>query len=161
MPGAIGAQAPKAGKPRSGALNRLFASVAVAVLLALAGCRHAPPEQALRDTIAAMQAAAEAHDTDSLFAPIAEDFAGSEGMDRQQFRRYVTFAGMRQQKIGVRLGQLDVKLYGERASVSFTAALTGGVGWLPEEAQVYAVDTGWRLESGQWKLISARWKPQL
>jgi ketosteroid isomerase-like protein len=139
----------------------LFAVVALLLAGALAGCRHTPPEQALRETIAGMQAAAEARDTDALFAPIAEDFVGSEGMDRQQFRRYVTFSGMRDQHVGVQLGQLDVKLFGDRATVAFTAALTGGASWLPEHAQVYAVDTGWRLESGKWKLISARWKPQL
>jgi hypothetical protein len=161
MPVPIGAQAPKAGKPRSGALRRLLAGALSVALLLLSGCRHPAPEQALRDTIAAMQAAAEAHDTDALFEPIAEDFSGSEGMDRQQFRRYVTLSGMRNQKVGVQLGQLDVKLFGERASVSFTAALTGGAGWLPEQAQVYAVQTGWRLEDGEWKLISAQWKPQL
>jgi hypothetical protein len=45
--------------------------------------------------------------------------------------------------------------------VSFTAALTGGPGWLPEQAQVYQVQTGWRLEGNDWKLISAQWKPRL
>jgi len=108
-----------------------------------------------------MQAAAEAHDADALFEPIAEDFAGSEGMDLQAFRRYVTVIGLRNQKVGVQLGPLDAKLFGQRATVSFTAALSGGANWLPERAQVYQVETGWRLEAGEWKLISAKWTPQL
>ena len=127
----------------------------------LSGCRKQPPEQALRNTITAMEAAAEAHDTDALFEPIAEDFSGSEGMDRQAFRRYVTFMGMRSKSVAVQLGPLEVKLYEERASVAFTAALSGGEGLLPSRVQVYDVDTGWRLDDGQWKLISAKWKPQL
>ena len=129
--------------------------------LGLSACREQPPEQALRNTIAAMETAAEAHDTDALFEPIAEDFAGSEGMDRQAFRRYVTFMGMRSKSVGVQLGPLDVKLYDQRATVSFTAALSGGEGLLPSRVQVYDVDTGWRLDDGDWKLISAKWKPQL
>jgi hypothetical protein len=32
---------------------------------------------------------------------------------------------------------------------------------LPSRVQVYDVDTGWRLDDGEWKLISAKWKPQL
>ena len=127
----------------------------------LSGCRKEPPEQALRDTIAAMETAAERHDTDALFEPIAEDFAGSEGMDRQAFRRYVTFMGMRSKSVGVQLGPLDVKLYDQRATVSFPAALSAGEGLLPDRVQVYDVDTGWRLDNGQWQLISAKWKPQL
>ena len=129
--------------------------------LALSGCRREPPEQALRNTIAAMEAAAEAQDNDALFAPIAEDFTGSEGMDRQTFRRYVTFAGMRARSVNASLGPIDVKLFGDRASASFTVALTGGAGLLPDQAQVYEVDTGWRLQDGEWKLISAKWKPRL
>lgn len=131
------------------------------VLVALAGCRHAPPEQALRDTIAGMETAAEAGDAKALFEPIAEDFAGSEGMDREAFRRYVLVMGLRNQKVGVQLGPIDVKLFGDRASANFTVALTGGPGWLPDRAQVYDVQTGWRLEHDDWKLISASWKPQL
>jgi len=127
----------------------------------LASCSHEPPEQVLRKTIADMEAAAEAHDNDALFEPIADDFAASEGMDKQMFRRYVTFMGMRNKQVGVQLGPLDVKLYGERASVSFTAAISGGATWLPERAQVYDVDTGWRLEGDKWKLISAKWKEKL
>ena len=153
----IGAQAPKAGKLSA----RVFALALGACLLLLAGCRHEAPEQALRRTIDGMVAAAEAHDTDALFEPIAEDFAGSEGMDRTEFRRYVTVMSLRQKSVGVQLGPLDVKMFGDRASVSFTAALTGGPGWLPDRAQVYDVDTGWRLENGDWKLISAKWKPKL
>jgi hypothetical protein len=126
-----------------------------------AGCRHEPPEQALRKTIDSMVAAAEAHETDKLFEPIAEDFTGSEGMDRTEFRRYVTLMSLRQKSVGVSLGPLDVKMFDDRATVSFAAALTGGPGWLPDQAQVYDVDTGWRLEDGDWKLISAKWKPRL
>ncbi|MCX7043602.1 MAG: nuclear transport factor 2 family protein [Gammaproteobacteria bacterium] len=136
-------------------------AIAWAMLLVLSACRKEPPEQALRNTISAMETAAEAHDTDALFEPIADDFAGSEGMDRQAFRRYVTFMGMRSKSVGVQLGPLDVKLYDQRATVSFTAALSGGEGLLPSRVQVYDVDTGWRLDDGEWKLISAKWKPQL
>lgn len=108
-----------------------------------------------------MQVAAEAKDTDALFEPIAEDFTGEDGMDRNGFRRYVTLVGFRAGRVGASLGPLDVKMFGDRASVSFTAALTGGAGWLPEQAQVYQVQTGWRLEGNDWQLISAQWKPRL
>lgn len=115
----------------------------------------------MRNTIATMQAAAEAQDADALFEPIADDFIGSQGMDRQAFRRYVMLVGFRNRKVGASLGPLDVKMFGERATVGFTVALTGGAGWMPEQAQVYEVETGWRREGNDWMLISARWKPSL
>jgi hypothetical protein len=157
----IGAQAPNAGKPRRrGRLGAGTALLAIAFAL-LAGCRREPPEQALRATIASMQAAAEAGDTDALFKPIAEDFSGSEGMDRQAFRRYVMVMRLRNAQVTVALGPIDARLIGDRATARFTAAISGGAGFLPERAQVYQVDTGWRLEGGDWKLISAKWAPKL
>ena len=134
----------------------------LAAVLLLPACKqHTPPEQALRETIARMQAAGEAHDIDALFEPIAEDFSGSQGMDRKEFRRYVTLMSMRQNSVGVTLGPIDIKLFGDRATANFTAAITGGPGFMPNQAQVYEIETGWRLKGDDWQLISARWKEKL
>ena len=133
----------------------------LAATLLLPACSHAPPEQALREAIAKMQAAGEARDMDALFEPIAEDFAGAQGMDRKEFRRYMTLMAMRQKSVGVTLGPVEVKLYGDRATAKFTAAITGGPGFLPSQAQIYDIETGWRLEGNDWKLIAAHWKEQL
>ena len=127
----------------------------------LVACGKEPPELALRNTMAGMQAAAEARDVDALLEPIADDFAGPGGMDRQMFRRYVMAITLRNRQIGVQLGPLDVKMFGERATVSFTAATTGGAGWLPDRARIYQVETNWRMQDGDWKLMTARWEPKL
>lgn len=157
----IGSQAPNTGKPRRHCPSGFLALVIVLITMGIVSCSKEPPEQALRQTIAEMQQAAEAHETDALFDRIADDFAGSEGMDRKAFRRYVTLTGLQNQKISVQLGPLDVKLFDTRATVSFTAALSGGANWIPERAQVYQVETGWRLEGSDWMLISAKWQPKL
>jgi hypothetical protein len=48
------------------------------------------------------------------------------------------------------------------ATVRFEAALTGGSGnVLPDAARLYGVETGWRLDDGEWRLTSASWKPRL
>lgn len=125
--------------------------------LVLAGCSRPPPEQALRDTIAAMQAATEARDADALAEHLAEDFVGPGGMDRDGFRRYAALAWLRSRTVGVTLGPLDVEVTGEHARVGFTAATRGGQGILPDSAGLYRVDTAWRLDDGEWRLISAEW----
>lgn len=124
-----------------------------------AGCSRTPPEQALRDTIAAMEDAAEARDSGALVEHFAEDFAGPDGMDRERFRRYLAVVWLRNREVGVTLGPLKLELVGsDRARVDFTAAARGGAGWLPERAEVYQVSTGWRLEGEDWKLISVDWE---
>ncbi len=157
----IGAYPPGPGKA-PGVRKRGVSALLLAALLALfAGCSREPPEQALRATIAAMQAAAEARDSDALVASVSEDFAGPEGMDRDSFRRYLAVIWLRNREVGVSLGPMEVELIGERATVEFTAGATGGAGWMPDRAQVYRVTTGWRIEGGEWRLISARWEPTL
>ncbi|WP_460457615.1 nuclear transport factor 2 family protein [Arenimonas alkanexedens] len=128
------------------------------LLVGVAGCSREPPEEALRATIAEMQAAAEARDSSALVDSVAEDFAGPGNMDRDQFRRYLALIWLRNREVAVRLGPLDVELLGERARVNFTAATTGGEGFLPDRADVYQVRTGWRLDDGEWMLISAEWE---
>ena len=127
----------------------------------LAGCSREPPEQALRATIEAMQVAAEARDSEALVASVSEQFAGPDGMGRDEFRRYLALLWLRNREVGVSVGPLELKLIGERATVEFTAAARGGQGWMPDRAQVYRVRTGWQREGGDWKLISAEWEPAL
>ena len=44
--------------------------------------------------------------------------------------------------------------------VRFDAVVTGGAGTLlPQSGQVYDVTTAWRLEGGDWRLVSAEWSP--
>ncbi len=108
-----------------------------------------------------MQAAAEARDASRLVESVSEEFVGPDGMDRDQFRRFAAVVWLRDKEVGVGLGPLDVALVGQGARVDFTAGTTGGAGWLPDRAQVYRVKTGWRLEDGEWMLLSATWEPAL
>ena len=157
----IGAYPPGSGKAPGVWKHSLFTLCLAGLMALLAACSGEPPEAALRATIADMQAAAEARDSSALVDRFSEEFVGPEGMDRDQFRRYLAVIWLRNREVGVNLGPLEVELIGERAIVEFTAAATGGSGWLPDRAQVYRVSTGWRIEGGEWRLISARWEPAL
>jgi len=138
----------------------LLALASLALLLS--GCHTTPPEQKLRDTIAAMQAAGEKHETSKVMDSVAEDFAGPEGMDRKQFQLFLVGVSMQNRELGTTIGPLDIKIIGERATVAFTLGASGGAGGLlPDRAQIYQVETGWRMDSGDWKLISADWKEKL
>jgi hypothetical protein len=154
----IGAYARKADKPRRYWLIALLASLS----LLLFGCHSTPPEQALRNTIAAMQAAGEQHKTSGVMDSVADDFAGPDGMDRKQMQRFLLGISLQNRKLGTTIGPLDIKVIGDRATVNFTLGASGGEGgWLPDRAQVYQVETGWRMEGSDWKLISANWKEKL
>lgn len=129
--------------------------------LSLLACAKPAPEQALRDTMVQLEQAAISKDGDAFFEHFADDFSGSDGLDRDNFRRYVQLIWLKHKDIGVQMGPLDVKLMQDRATVNFTVALSGGQGFIPDQGQVYQVQTGWRLEGEEWLLISATWKPAL
>ena len=115
----------------------------------------------MRDSIGQLEQAAIAKDGGVFFEHFAEDFSGSDGLDRDNFRRYVQLIWLQHKDIGVKMGPLDVKLTEDRATVNFTVALSGGQGLIPDQGQIYQVQTGWRLEGDEWQLISATWKPIL
>lgn len=157
----IGPYRPGTGKAGRASLRAAFTGLLWLVLLMSAGCRNEPPEAALRATIDRMQAAAEARDAGAMAEAVSEEFIGPDGMDRDQFRRTLALVWLRDQQVGVQLGPLDVKLVGDGATVGFTAGTSGGAGWLPERGQLHRVNTGWRLEGGEWMLVSASWEPVL
>ncbi|MGH8050328.1 MAG: nuclear transport factor 2 family protein [Arenimonas sp.] len=127
----------------------------------MTGCSTPPPEQALRDNIQQLEQAAVKKDASAFFEYFADDFVGSDGLDRENFRRYVQLIWLQHKDVGVQMGPLDVKVMEERATVNFTVALSGGQGLIPDQGRIYTVQTGWRLEGDDWKLISASWKPTL
>ena len=154
----IGPQGWGAGKARAGR----FAALLCALFVALAGCDSTPPEDKLRATITKMQTDGENHQVGDVMDSVAEDFGGGGGMDRQALHRMLLGISMRNAELGVTIGPVDVEVIGERATAEFTLGASGGAGGLlPDRAQVYDVTTGWRLEDGEWKLISASWKEKL
>jgi hypothetical protein len=139
-----------------------FAMLLLAACALLGACHKTPPEQALRATITKMQTDGEQHRVSDVMDSVAEDFGGPGGMDRKGLSTMLTLIAMQNQELGVSLGPMDVQMVGERATVKFTLAASGGSGrFLPDRGQIYDVTTGWRLEGEDWKLISATWKEKL
>ena len=131
-------------------------------LALLSGCSQEPAEARLRSTIDAMEAAVIERRPADFMERVAEDFVGDQGLDRAAMHNLLRAQLVRNAKIGVTRGPLDVKLQGERATVTFKLVLTGGAGGLlPERAQGYAVTSGWRDVDGEWELFLAEWKPAL
>lgn len=147
--------------PSLHAWRRMFACALIGVGLS-AGCAKTPPEQALRRTLAELQQGIQARDAEAIGEALAEDFVGSDGLDKSGARRLAALTLMRHDAVGLVLGPLDVQVRDKHATVRFTAAATGGSArLLPDSMQVYQVETGWRLEDDAWRMTSADWEPKL
>ena len=131
------------------------------LLLLVSACSRSDPEQAVRAQVDALQQAIDARDAGAVEDLLAEDFIGNEGMDRRGAKQLAAAVFLRHREIGARLGPVTVELRGEREAIArFSVLATGGSGGLlPEQGQVYQVQTGWRLQDGDWKLLNASWTP--
>ena len=145
------------------AFQRLPAVFALAAMLAVAGCAREAPEQALREQVARLQQAIDARDAGDVQVLLDREFVGNEGMDRDAARRLAASTFLRYRDVGARFGPLSVELRGEAdAVVRFSVLATGGSGaLLPQDGQVFDVQSGWRLVDGEWRLRNARWTPRL
>ena len=141
---------------------RTLCLLVASILLALAGCARTPPEQALRETMAGLQDAIEARDAAAVHALLADDFIGPEGLDREGARRLAQAMFLRYRGVAATIGPLEIVLQDQHAQVRFDAVVTGGSGGLlPESGQAYDVETGWRIEDGEWRLVNSQWRPKL
>jgi len=147
--------------------RRWFSKAVLASLLVVAAaCHRTPGEQAIRDTIAAMEAAGDKQDMEGVMKPVADDFTGrgddAINLDRKQLQQLLVLIRMQNGgQVHAKLGPITVALQGsDRATADFTMLVTGGSGLIPDSSQMEQVRTGWRLEHGDWRLISAEWKAE-
>ena len=133
----------------------------IGLVLVVSACWRSDPEQAVRAQVEALQQAIDARDAGAVEDLLAEDFIGNEGMDRRGAKQLAAGVFLRHREIGARLGPVTVELRGEGEAIArFSVLATGGSGGLlPEQGQVYQVQTGWRLQDGDWKLLNASWTP--
>lgn len=144
-------------------LQHLFAALGIGVALGLCACAGKGPEQAVRAQLDSLQAAIDARDAGEIEDLLADDFVGEHGMDRRGAKQLAASVFLRHRDVGAKLGPVHVALRGEQHAIArFSVLATGGSGGLlPEQGQVYEVETGWRRVDGEWKLLSARWAPKL
>ncbi|MDI9240054.1 nuclear transport factor 2 family protein [Lysobacter sp. LF1] len=136
---------------------------AVALLVAVStGCGRAPPEQRLRETIDALHEAVERKDAAGVRDLLADDFVGPDALDRDGVRRMAQVLFLRHGHVGANTGPVAIQMTPGHATARFSVAMTGGSGQLlPDAARLYEVETGWREQDGEWRLISARWEARL
>lgn len=137
--------------------------IALAWLLiaAMTACSRTPPEQALREQLATLQSAIDARDAGAVHDLMAEDFVGNGGMDRRGARQLAVAVFLQHRDVVAHVGSVSVQLRGDtEATATFSVLATGGNGGLlPNNGQVFEVETGWRLVDGDWRLLNARWTP--
>jgi len=136
--------------------------VLLVLLFLLTGCDQAltVPQQVIA-VIRDMQSRVEAGERRPFMQHVAADFSGQGGqMNRDQLNALVLYNLRRYDRLQAQLMPIQVVETGpDRAQASFRALLTGGPGWLPENGQVFNIETRWVRQDTEWLLLSADWNP--
>jgi len=136
-----------------------------ALLLALAfaaACGRSDPERELRATIDSMAQAIEKREPAAFLEAMADDFSRESGaFGKQDAKRTLVAAILRNEKIHVSATVTEVRIEGDRALARARVVATGGAGLLPERGQTWDFESAWRRERGQWKVFNAEWREGL
>ena len=109
-----------------------------------------------------MAQAIESREPASFLDHVADDFTRESGaFGKQDAKRVLAGAYLRNEKISVSAAVTDVRIDGDRAFAKVRVIATGGAGLLPERGQTWDFDSAWRRERGQWKVFNAEWREGL
>lgn len=136
---------------------------AIFMLIAAAtGCGRTDLERELRSTVAAMVQAIEQREPVAFLDSISDDFSRESGaFGKQDAKRLLAGAYLRNEKITVNGVVTDVRIDGNRAHAKVRVFAAGGAGLLPERGQAWDFDSVWRRENGRWKVFNAEWREAL
>lgn len=142
---------------------RSWKVLAVVVLaVSAAHCGRSDPERELRSAVAAMAQSIEQREPEAFLDSISDDFARESGaFGKQDVKRLLVAAYLRNEKISVNAVVTDVRIDGDRARAKVRVFATGGAGLLPERGQSWDFDSVWRREGGRWKVYNAEWTEAL
>jgi hypothetical protein len=143
--------------------DRSMLRIAFVVLATAAtSCSRSDPERELRSSVSAMAQAIEQREPAAFLDSVSDDFARESGaFGKQDVKRLLVGAYLRNETISVNTGVTDVRIDGDRARAKVRVFATGGAGLLPERGQSWDFDSVWRRENGRWKVYNAEWTEAL
>jgi hypothetical protein len=141
-------------------MRALLLGALVSLLLIACG-EELTVEQQVIATIRNMEVAAEGGEHLEFMGYVAETLQAQHGdMDKRAFHRFMIFQLNQHRRLQAKFFPIHVREAGAgRAEASFHVLVTGGGGLLPESGQVYAVETAWLRDGGDWLLEMANWEP--
>ena len=141
-----------------------FSAVLIAVLITACGGDTEDPETRLRETLDAMQQAAESRKVDKLMSHVSNSYLDNDGRDSRQIRAVAQFQFLRNPNIHSFkvIKKLDL-LKDDEAELSILVAVASspidGVASIEKvRADMMWFDLRFQLEE-EWKLVAAKWRP--
>lgn len=135
----------------------------LALLLLLTGCSDPPPaEDDIEKALDSMEKAVENNKPEPVLDRLHGDFKlnrSGHSLSRSEAERLLRLTLRRHQNVSVVLTRVKVESEPsrkDRARAWFSAVVTSSSRsrFLPEDGELYRIESEWALEGGQWKLLN-------
>ena len=134
-------------------------------LLALACADRTPPEEHVREVLAALEEGAQQRDAGAMKEHISESYSDGHGNDKRAATQLVAFHLLQNQSVHLltRVQSVEIAAPGE-ARAEVLVAMAGTPIESPEallslRADLYRFDLAFAEEDGDWRVRSAEWRP--
>jgi len=140
--------------------NTVFLAVLMAISLSVC---HAETEQdKVVKVIHNVQKASENKDIKQVLSHVSKTYKDRQGNNYGDIKDLLLYYFFRHAKVSIFITNLDVRVDGSSATAVFQAVLSGRNqgspgGILPEALGAYDFDVALARESGEWKVVSAKW----
>jgi hypothetical protein len=139
----------------------VFLAVFTAILMS--GC-HADTEQdKVKKVVHKVQQAAENKDIKQVLSHLSKTYKDPQGNAYNDIKDLLLYYFFRHAKVSIFIADIEVRVDGSDATAIFQTMLsgrnnTGSAGdILPEALGAYDFDVTLALESGEWRIVSAKW----
>jgi len=134
-------------------------------LLALACADRTPPEERVREVLAALEEGAQQRDAGAMKQHVSESYSDAHGNDKRQIAQLVAFHLLRNQSVYLLMHVQGVEIAAPgEAKAAVLVAMAGTPiesleALLELRADLYRFDLGLREEDGSWRVRSASYRP--
>lgn len=139
--------------------NRVYCMLLIALAI-LTACHKDSPEEMVRLLVLEVQKGVESKDVNRVLSAVSVNYRDSQGNDREALKGLILYYFLQHQEIGVLLTDMDISVDGSTAVARFQAVLTARsdeTAVLPDALDAYRFEISLTIESGRWKVTSARW----
>jgi len=127
------------------------------------GCHKATEEDKVKKIITDVQTYAEEKDVKKIIGSLSKSYRDPQDFTYDSLKGMLLGYFFGHQKIHVYITNLDVAVNDSSATSSFQALLSGNdqtgspADLVPEALGLYAFEVSFKKESGEWKVVSAKW----
>ncbi len=129
----------------------------------MSGCHAGTEQDKVTKVVHRVQRAAEGKDIKQVLAHVSKIYKDPQGNDYNDIKDLLIYYFIRHAKVSVFITNLEVHVDGSLATARFQSVLSGrnkmdsADDVLPEATGAYNFDVTLALESGEWRIVSAKW----